>query len=78
MSHFAKAGLRIDENTFQPIPLKPDLDIMTEPRRDPWRRGHALVLTLKGWALIWRMDFGRTVQRKDSDGGTCSRPEEFP
>ena len=24
------AGLRISENTFQPLPLKPDLDIMTE------------------------------------------------
>jgi hypothetical protein len=30
MSHFAKADLRISENTFQPLPLKPDLDIITE------------------------------------------------
>jgi hypothetical protein len=57
MSHFAKADLRMNENTLQPLPLKPDLDIMTEPRRDPWRHGHALALTLTGWALIWRMDF---------------------
>jgi hypothetical protein len=28
MSHFAKAGLRINENTFQPIPPKPDLGTM--------------------------------------------------
>jgi hypothetical protein len=52
-----RAAPRISENTFQPLPLKPDLDIMTEPRRDPWRRGHAPALTLTGWALIWRMDF---------------------
>ena len=57
MSHFAKADLRISENTFQPLPLKPDLDIITEPCRASWRRGRALVLTLTGWALIWRMDF---------------------
>jgi hypothetical protein len=30
VSHFAKADLRISENTFQPLPLKPDLDIITE------------------------------------------------
>jgi hypothetical protein len=57
MSHFAKAGLRMNENTFEPILLKPDLDLITEPRRAAWQRGHALVLTLKAWALIWRMDF---------------------
>jgi hypothetical protein len=44
-----------------PIPLKPGLDIITEPRRDSWRRGRALVLTLKGWAPIWRMYSGWTV-----------------
>jgi len=57
MSHFVKADLRMNENTLQPLPLKPDLDIITELRRASWRRGCALVLTLKGWALIWRMDF---------------------
>jgi hypothetical protein len=30
MSHFAKADLWMNENTFQPLPLKPDLDIITE------------------------------------------------
>jgi hypothetical protein len=25
-----RADLRISENTFQPLPLKPDLDIMTD------------------------------------------------
>jgi hypothetical protein len=30
MSHFVKADLRMNENTLQPLPLKPDLDIMTE------------------------------------------------
>jgi hypothetical protein len=47
MSHFAKADLRMNENTFQPLPLKSDLDIMTEPRRDPWRRGRAPLLPLE-------------------------------
>jgi hypothetical protein len=56
-----RADLRMNENTFQPLSLEPELDIMTEPRRDPWQRSRALVLTLKAWALIWRMDFGRTV-----------------
>ena len=40
----AKAGLRMTENTFQPIPLKPDFDIITEPRRGSWARGHTLHL----------------------------------
>jgi hypothetical protein len=57
MSHFVKADLRMNENTLQPLPLKPDLDIITELRRASWQRGCALALTLKGWALIWPMDF---------------------
>jgi hypothetical protein len=47
----------MNENTFQSLPLKPDLDIITELRRASWQRGCALALTLKGWALIWPMDF---------------------
>jgi hypothetical protein len=52
-----RADLRMNENTFQSLPLKPDLDIITELRRASWQRGCALALTLKGWALIWPMDF---------------------
>ena len=48
MPHFAKADLRIHENTFKPIPSNPNLNIMTEPHRDPWQRGHAFALTMEG------------------------------
>jgi hypothetical protein len=38
IAYFAKAGLRINENTFQSIPCKPNLDIMKRSAKRQARR----------------------------------------